>query len=119
MLKINVMDDDELRKQILDLIRDQIRPLVTKITNNGIEGEIRARVSKMLDNLDLREHVATHVKYLATQSVSSYADREALRDMVREAVANRVDILIVAELRQVIQPIVKDALKEALRDMIK
>ena len=120
MLKINLMEDDELRQQILNLLRNQIRPLVDQMTSNGIKEEVQARVAKTLDALDVREHVAHHVRMIATNDVQQYIGRgDAFRAMVAEAVAERVDVLVVHELQSIIKPIVKDALKVALHEIIK
>jgi tRNA(Met) C34 N-acetyltransferase TmcA len=118
-LKLNVMADQDFRKQLLDLLRDQVRPLADQLRNEDLKQAVEERVTKSLAHVDVRQMVRDEIRAMVGATIAQQVTPAALRDLVKDMTQNRVDVLLVDELRQIIKPLVLDALKTAVQELIK
>lgn len=121
-LKLNVMADDDIRQQIIALVREQVRPLAHEAVKEMVSREkillwageeIQRRlgvlnVREFIDNL--KSEIVKAEAYRIFWTTFTEEVRKSTREMVEEMVRGWIKKNATIEIRQIVQSIFKQGL---------
>lgn len=129
-LRLNVMMDDDVRGQLLELVREQVRPLVRKLMDDpGVLKQIVERAIQYLTEVPQRQPFSGQPKSKIQEVVESLRPliieemRKDIREVANGLIEHRLQVLFESRFEQVtafrttLRNVARDVLKEELKKL--